>query len=534
MKHLLDSSAKSFGDRPALAYVGETPLTYIQTQQRVNALIAYFEEKGLKSGDKIGILSDNSPEWAIAYFAIASMGAVTVPMLVGLSSKEIENILSHASVKMIMVSDNLKYKIDKIENTDILNNLMLVDIAILESDAFDLDATPQKEYNIKEDDLAALLYTSGTTGRSKGVMLTHKNIVWNAHSCRTIQDVNSEDRFLSILPLAHTYENTLGLLFPFTGGASISYSRSALSPSVMMKALAEVKPTIFLSVPLIIEKIFKAKILPAFNKNKVISTLYRVKPVKKLLHKAAGKKLKESFGGELKFFGIGGSKLDAVVEQFLLDANFPVAIGYGLTETAPMLAGTSPSIACLQSAGLAMKGVDLKINEPDPVTGIGEIWAKGPNIMKGYYKEPDLTAEVLTPDGWFKTGDLAMIGENNHLYIRGRNKNMILGSSGENIYPEDIESLINSFSYVQESLVVQKDGKLVAFVHFNIDELEKKYHHLKDKLQDFVSNKQEELIKELQIYINQNVSKGAKLSAVIIEQNPFEKTATHKIKRYIY
>jgi long-chain acyl-CoA synthetase len=256
-------------------------------------------------------------------------------------------------------------------------------------------------------------------------------------------------------------------------------------------------------------------------------------PLRKLLNRAAGKKLMKTFGGELRFYGIGGSKLNRTVEKFLVEAKFPYAIGYGLTETSPLLAGANPKNTVYESTGPAIKDIELIIHNPDKVTGEGEIWAKGPNIMMGYYNEPEMTREVLTPDGWFKTGDLGILDKNNNLYIRGRLKNMIVGASGENIYPEEIESVINNFRHVAESLVIQQKGKLVALVHINMEELEKKYQHLKTEAHKF-DEKVDENLRELKEYVNSRVNKFSQISKVILQSVPFQKTATQKIKRFLY
>ena len=274
--------------------------------------------------------------------------------------------------------------------------------------------------------------------------------------------------------MAHTFENTLGLLLPLMFGAQIYYLDRVPTPKLLVPAMQKIRPTVMLSVPLIIEKIYKTQVVPKFTSSRFMSALYGFAPTRKILNRLAGKKLMQTFGGEIIFFGIGGAKLDATVEQFLREAKFPYAIGYGLTETAPMSAGTAPKNTFLQGVGPAMQGVEIKINEPDK-TGQGEIWIKGPNVMKGYYKKPELTKECITEDGWFKTGDLGSFDSKGRLSIRGRIKTMILGSSGENIYPEEIESIINNFRFVSESLVVESKGKLVAMVHFNMEELEKNY-----------------------------------------------------------
>ena len=387
---------------------------------------------------------------------------------------------------------------------------------------------------VEEYDLASIIYTSGTTGNSKGVMLTHKNLAWTVQQCYTLQKIKPEDCFISILPLSHTLENTVGFLLPVKYGASVHYLRKPPVASVLLPALEVVKPTIMLSVPLIIEKIFRSKILPEFQKNAVIRTLYSASPIRKILHKVAAKKLHKTFGGHLHFFGIGGAKLDPAVEKFLMDGGFPYAIGYGLTETSPLLAGAVGKNRSLGSTGIAMEGVQLRIANADPLTGEGEIQAKGENVMRGYYKAPEITKEVFTEDGWFRTGDRGNFDKNNKLYIKGRIKTMIVGASGENIYPEEIESVINKMRFVLESLVIEKKGKLVAMIHLNMEEIESNFKHLKSEAQQYIQEKSEEILKEIHKKVNEEVNKFSRIQQVILHPDPFEKTPTKKIKRFLY
>jgi long-chain acyl-CoA synthetase len=463
------------GGRSAYAFVGEDPKTYSQVSMDIQALMAFLEKNGISKGDKVAILSSNMPNWGIAYFAITFMGAVAVPILPDFSVTEVTNVLDHSEARAIFISSPLLNRIEDFKS-DVLRTLIQIeDFSLISAgeifSKFDPSATPQLKYEVKEEDLASIIYTSGTTGRSKGVMLTHKNITFNAMKGRRIQWIDENDRFLSVLPLSHTYENTLGLILPMLGGSCVYYLRKPPTPAVLLPAMAEVKPTMMLTVPLIMEKIYFNKILPAFNEKLILKILYKIPFFRKLLNKAAGKKLYATFGGNLKFYGIGGAKLNRTVEKFLIEAKFPYAIGYGLTETAPLLAGANPRNSVFESTGPAIEEIELKINNPDKKTGEGEIWAKGPNVMKGYYKEPEMTSEVLTPDGWFKTGDLGTMDKRNNIYIKGRLKNMIVGASGENIYPEEIESVINNFRFVVESLVVQQKGKLVAMVHIRISRM---------------------------------------------------------------
>lgn len=535
---LFNETLRKHAGSNAYAYVGETPKTYENVAREIRALSAMLEKAGIRYGSKVAILSSNMPNWGIAYFSITFTGAVAVPILPDFSPTEVANVLEHSEAEVLFVSSNLQHKVEDYNGENLKTVIVSDDFSVLKTDVkdlkFDLSAVPQTTYEVDEEDLASIIYTSGTTGRSKGVMLTHKNISFNAIKGGRIQPINETDRFLSVLPLSHTYENTLGLIFPMTGGSCVYYLRKPPTPTVLIPAMAEVKPTLMLTVPLIMEKIYFNKILPSFNDKKILSLLYRITFIRKKLNAIAGKKLYQTFGGHLKFYGIGGAKLNKSVERFLIEARFPYAIGYGLTETSPLLAGASPANSVFDSTGPAIEDIELIINDPDKKTGEGEIWARGPNIMKGYYKEPLLTSEVITPDGWFKTGDLGVMDSRNNLYIKGRLKNMIVGASGENIYPEEIESIINNFRFVVESLVIQQKGKLVAYVHLNMEELEKKYQSLKEDMSKQYSDKKEELLAELKEYVNSKVSKFSQINKVVFQQVPFQKTATLKIKRFLY
>ncbi len=531
------NSVKEFADNDFMTFVDGTPYKFSDFENIVDSIIHFLEQSGIKKGDRVAILSQNMPNWGAAYFAIVSMGAIAVPLLPDFHPGEIENILNHSESKAIFVSNGLKAKIEGFKNKTLDCRISIEDFSVLEGKTnveYQQDKKPKKNYIVDEEDLAVIIYTSGTTGTSKGVMLTHKNLAFDAVAGKKVQPVESTDRFLSILPLSHTYENTLGLILPLISGACIYYLKKLPSPSVLIPAMAKVKPTIMLSVPLVIEKIYRKKILSTINEKFATKALYKVPFFRKKLNKVAGKKLMKTFGGEIKFFGIGGAKLNRKVEVFLREAKFPYAIGYGLTETSPLLAGLAPEDTILQSTGPAIEGAEIKLHNINTKTGEGEVWAKGPNIMKGYYKEPELTKDVLTEDGWLKTGDLAILDKEQNLYIKGRLKNVIIGASGENIFPEEIESVINNFRYVVESVVIEQKGKLVALVHFNMEELENRYEHMKTEVTNYVEQKIDELAVELQEYVNSRVNKFSRVQLVIAHPTPFTKTATQKIKRFLY
>ncbi|MEN8304182.1 MAG: AMP-binding protein, partial [Campylobacterota bacterium] len=385
----------------------------------------------------------------------------------------------------------------------------------------------------EEDDIASLLYTSGTTGHSKGVMLSHKNLVTNAMSAHIQLDISEDDTFLSILPLAHTLECTVGLAIPILHGSCVYYIDKTPTPSVLLKSFGIVRPTMMLSVPLIIEKIYKNKVLPKFTGSLIMKTLYGIPFFRKKLNVIAGKKLIETFGGRLKFFGIGGAPLSPFVEKFLIEAKFPYIVGYGLTETAPLLSGSvSGGRIKAGSAGIPTAGVELAIKDKNPETGIGEIIAKSPSVMLGYYKDEQQSAEVME-DGWFLTGDLGYIDEDGFLFISGRSKNVIIGPAGENIYPEQIESVINQNEAVMDSLMMEQGGKLVARVHLDYELIDKMFEaenapeaEVRQKIADF--------LEEMRVDVNSQISSFSRMVRFIEQIEPFVKTPTKKIKRYLY
>lgn len=542
--NLIDESVEKFGNHTSLVYAGEENYTYSQLGEDVGRVVTLLKGFGIEKGEKVAILSTNMPNWGVAFFGIMKAGAIAVPVLPDFHQKEIHSIMEHSETRIMFVSEG-SYRSVGPETQELLEHMVLLDNFAVIPKGTPPDQLPELTgvlpqtvsqdagFEVEEEDLASIIYTSGTTGSSKGVMLTHKNLSWTVQQSYTFVKISSSDRFMSVLPLSHTFENTLGFLFPVKHGASVYYLRKPPVASVLLPALKIVKPTLMLTVPLIMEKIFRTKIYPAFQKNGLMRSLYSMPLTRKLLHRAAASKLHKTFGGELHFFGIGGAKLDSTVERFLKEGGFPYAIGYGLTETSPLLAGAVAKTK-IGSTGPAMEGVQLRIANADPQTGEGEIQAKGPNVMKGYYKAPELTADVFTEDGWFRTGDRGKFDKENFLFIKGRIKTMIVGASGENIYPEEIETVINKMRYVLESLVVEKKGKLVAMIHLNTEEIEQNFKHMKAEAQQYIQDKKEEILKEIQNKVNQEVNKFSRIQQVVLQPMPFEKTPTKKIKRFLY
>ena len=537
-KNIIPEVVSKYGDNDALVFVGEEFISYTQMGKRIDAIMAYMEALGIKPGDRVILYSQNMPNWGIVYFATQCMGVVVVPVLPDFNAYELGNIIEHSGAKVIFISKSLEFKLAKVENVDISTVVRLDDFALIKgpdvSILYNQDKQPTGTYNPNEDEMSVLLYTSGTTGTPKGVMLSQRNLITNIYQSNYVQEIVESDRFLSVLPLSHTYENTIGFLLPIVNGASITYLRRPPTGSVLLPALEKVKPTVMLTVPLIIERVYKASILRKINRKSITRNLYKFRPTQIILHRLAGKKLYETFGGQLKFFGIGGAKLDGQVERFLIDAKFPFAVGYGLTETSPLIAGSAPGKGKYQAIGPKVIDSEMIIHNPNPETGEGEIWYRGDNLMLGYYKNEEITKEVLTEDGWFKTGDLGSFDKDGVLTHKGRLKSMIVGPSGENIYPEEIESLINKFEYVEESIVIEDKGGLVALVHFNMEELELRLKEMTSDASIKIEDKVTELKADLLEYINSKVNKSSKLQDIIDYVEPFKKTATNKIKRYLY
>jgi long-chain acyl-CoA synthetase len=328
-------------------------------------------------------------------------------------------------------------------------------------------------------------------------------------------------------------ECTLGLVTPILVGASVYYLEKPPTATILLPALKKVKPTIMISVPLIIEKIYKMRILPEINRKTIARKLYKIPIFRKKINAVAGRKLKNTFGGNLKMFCIGGAALATDVEKFLMEAKFPYAVGYGLTETSPLVTGTDNFNVRMGASGKTLLGMEVKIVDPDESTGEGEVYIKGPNVMKGYYRDADKTKEVLTDDGWFKSGDLGYVDNDGYLFLKGRSKNVIIGSNGKNIYPEEIESVVGENNFVLESLVYESAGKIVARVHLNYDELDEELG-LKDKIDSEARKQIDKILNTILQDTNERVSSFSKLNKIIEQPEPFEKTPTKKIKRYLY
>lgn len=500
--------------------------TYQSFKTECDGLSKLLTQYGIGEGDKVAILSQSMPNWSVAFFSAVAFGRIAIPILPDSSENEVTNIINHSDSKVLFVSERLAGKVSEEvrKKMTLIFDIDKLEIIKADDDKFTCDG---KTVVPTPDDIATIIYTSGTTGSAKGVVLSHRNLTSNVISCYHTCPRGYKDRWLSLLPMAHTLEMTLSMLYPMFCGATVYYLQKPPVPAILLKAMKVVKPTTILSVPLIIEKIYKGSVLPTIKKSKTLTWMNE--HMNGFMCRIIGMKLKSTFGGHISFFGIGGAKLDSEVENFLLKAGFPYAIGYGLTETSPLLAYSMGRQRVVGGIGYSVHNVQLKLHDVNPETGEGEIVAKGPNVMLGYYKDPSRTKSVFTEDGWFRTNDLAVQDEKGRYFIKGRKNNMILGASGENIYPEEIESVINNQDGVNESIVVERNGRLVAlvqpaegFVDWNAEGEDRLY----EKLNDWKSK----LLK----VVNRNVNKTSQVSSIEVMKEPFEKTATLKIRRFKY
>jgi long-chain acyl-CoA synthetase len=552
------AAAEKYRRRNAFETYGEgrlyNQMSYGEFGLRIRQFASLLQSLGVKAGDRVLILAENSPSWPAAYFGIALAAAVSAPLMTDFPPPQIRAIAAHAEGAAVFVSARTAPRLAQAG--------IEADIPVIYLDSFEdppsllvsirgikkriplRSSWPAEEGSpfpdAGEGDLASIIYTSGTTGSNKGVMLSHRNLIFTVLAARSLLKIYPRDRLFSIIPLAHTYECTLGLLMAVQSGASTTYLDRPPTPAVLIPAIQALRPTAMHTVPLIIEKIYRNRILPAFTKN----PLYRFPPTRPLAIRLAGHKLQGIFGGAVRFFGIGGAGLPRDMEVFLRKAQFPYAPGYGLTEAAPLVAGAGPYRTPIGAAGTVPKGVEVRImDEAGRVVGasgapkgkgaprytefaLGEIQVRGPNVMMGYYKDAERTREAFTTDGWLKTGDLGCFDRKGFLFIRGRLKNLILGPSGENIYPEEIEGLITAYGLVEDALVYPGErGELIALVV-----LSEKAQTMLAAMGDALGN----ALGELKNAVNKQLAAFSRISRIEVREEPFEKTPTQKIKRFLY
>jgi long-chain acyl-CoA synthetase len=553
VKCLLERTFDQYGSLPSIATVEEQPIVYLQLKQQIQDAASALSARGIKKGDRVAIMGENCPNWVIAYLAITSMGAVAVPILTGFPDTDTRHILRNSEAQGIFTEQKQRVKLEGMDASTLkvicdLENMTFEDLqkphvgligktlALFKRGRQKSAAEAEAQTDVPEpeaEDLAVIIYTSGTTGHSKGVMLSHRNIVFDVINGIERFPINANDRFLSILPLAHTFEATGGMLCPIAIGASIYYMRGLPTPQKLLAAMEVVKPTAVLTVPLVIDKIFRKKILPQIQGKLIVNKLYPLAFFRKKLHQVAGRKLIQSFGNKLRFFMFGGASLNEDVEVFLRDAGISYSTGYGMTETAPIMTINPFGHVKVGSCGKPIPGIEMSIHEPDSQTGIGEIIVRGPIVMSGYYKNPDATAEVFLKGGWLKTGDLGFFDAEGYLFINGRCKNVIIGPSGENIYPEAIEQKILQEPYFQEAVVFEDKGRILVKAYLDYDVLDREFE--RNKLNDAEARKlTEDILEQSRQRINTQLPVFSQISKILEHPEPFEKTPTNKVKRYLY
>ena len=537
----IENTIKENWDINAFADYGTNRIIkYSDVAKNISIMHTVFKRSSIYKGDKIALCGGNSINWALSYLSIISYGAVVVPILVDFSPSDISNIIKDSGTKYLFADKNIADKIDgkTIDSLDMVFSLDDFSIISVDNNIYRDIRRGDNLFNIELEDfsketfslnifdnetLATIIYTSGTTGFSKGVMLNHNALAANIRFAIANMPIKPNDNILSFLPLAHVFGCLFDFLFPFSKGACIYMLNAIPSPNVLLKAFDEIKPNLILMVPLIIEKIYLKKLLPVISKP-LIKKLLSMPLISSILKKSIKEKLTKSFGGNFHEVIIGGSALNEEVEKFLMDIGFKFTVGYGMTECAPLISYSPCYKHVARSCGCLIDTLEIKI-DAEKDGEVGEIMVKGENVMLGYYKNPKATAEALSKDGWLKTGDLGVLGENNRIFIRGRSKNMILGASGQNIYPEEIESKLNAMPYILESLVLSRENKLHALIYLDAERI-KEENLTEEEIKNRIENNRAEINKILPEY--------ARISSFNIQSEEFIKNPSKKIKRFLY
>ena len=537
----IENTIKENWDINAFADYGKDRIIkYSDVAKNISIMHTVFKRSSIYKGDKIALCGGNSINWALSYLSIISYGAVAIPILVDFSPSDISNIIKDSGAKYLFTDKNIADKIDgkTIESLDMVFSLDDFSIINVNNDIYKEIRIGDNLFNIElenfsketfslnifdNETLATIIYTSGTTGFSKGVMLNHNALAANIKYAIANMPIKPNDHILSFLPLAHVFGCLFDFLFPFSKGACIYMLNAIPSPNVLLKAFDEIKPNLILMVPLIIEKIYLKKLLPVISKP-LIKKLLSMPLISSILKKSIREKLTKSFGGNFHEVIIGGSALNEEVEKFLMDIGFKFTVGYGMTECAPLISYSPCYKHVARSCGCLIDTLEIKIDS-EKDGEVGEIMVRGENVMLGYYKNPKATAEALSKDGWLRTGDLGVLGENNRIFIRGRSKNMILGASGQNIYPEEIESKLNAMPYILESLVLSRENKLHALIYLDYERI-KEENLNEEEIKNRIENNRTEINKVLPEY--------ARISSFNIQSEEFIKNPSKKIKRFLY
>jgi long-chain acyl-CoA synthetase len=542
VKEFIEKSIRENWNEPSLSDYQGISYTYSEVAGHIYRLHKTFDAWDVKPGDKIALYGRNNANWAITYLAIISYGAVVVPILADFSKVDVHNIINHSDSIMLFAGELVWENVDEKEILGVraIFSLSTYLPLIERNEEFAARAASQNEKveaevkvltatdihypETSNDKLAVISYTSGTTGFSKGVMLPHNSLAANIDFGRKNIGIQAKDKIVSFLPLAHAYGVAFEFLLPFAVGCHITFLTKVPSPAIILQAFQEVKPRLVLAVPLILEKIYKKKLLPVISKP-AVKVMLAIPLLNKIIHKKINKSLTDAFGGNFLEVVIGGAALNNEVETLLRKIKFPVTVGYGMTECGPLISYTGWRETRKGSCGKILPTLEMRIDSPNPETEVGEILIRGENLMYGYYKNPEATEKSIDKDGWLHTGDLGIIDRKGFIFIRGRSKSMILGASGQNIYPEEVEARLSNLPYIQETVVVEQNGKLVALVFPDLEAIEK------DKI---TPEEVEKIMNANRIEVNKHLPNFSQIASIKIHSQEFEKTPKRSIKRFLY
>ena len=538
----IEQSIKFNWEIEALSNYREPGYSYKDIAERILKIHMFFRDAGIKEGDKVAMIGRNSANWCVVYLATVSYGAVIVPVLPDFKAEDLTNIINHSDSILLYVDDKIWEsldlgKLDQVKSVVSLDNFTFIKArdTKLGNDYATIEERYNKQYpvlkpehisfsEISNEKLAVISYTSGTTGFSKGVMITHNSLAANVRYAQNNMPLKPGDPVVSFLPLAHTYGCAFEFLFPFTYGCHITILTKTPSPQIILQAFGEIKPRLILSVPLVIEKIYKKQLLPVITKP-AMKIMLAIPGINRILFTKIREKLTNSFGGRFMEIVIGGAAFNADTEKFFRKIGFKFTVGYGMTECGPLISYASWNTTKLGASGRAVDTLEVKIDSSDQEKQVGEIILRGENVMVGYYKNPEATKAVIDEEGWLHTGDLGVIDKEGNIYIKGRSKSMILGPSGKNIYPEEIESLFNNKQFVTESVVVSEDNKLIVLIFPDYDQI-KNANLTEEQVMTVLEQTKKEVNEKLPDYMS--------VSKFRIHPEEFVKTPKRSIKRYLY